>query len=330
MKLLALIFSFCGVVALAQVPEADQYYINLPGQNPAFTGIDNFLDVQLRYRKTWSQFGNNPSIVGASLYGKIGKAGADVFKNNSFRVSDPSIYGTQTTSLKRKHGYGLSINSFKINGYDRKSVSLKYAFHIPISTKLMLSMGTSVQLLSERFNVEGLTVRDPINDMFYQSVMDNGNGTISSYSWAFGGALYSENFFLGIGASSLLNNNFAITSINPIPAESEYHLVIGKSFKTGSAFAWQPTLRVCYDGLLGSRIGAGIRANYKNLLTAGLHYQNNEKLSFLMGLSVKTKVRLYYAYDLFINDLADFKVGNHEVIVRVPLFYKHALNSYSW
>jgi type IX secretion system PorP/SprF family membrane protein len=214
MKPLALILSLCCASVLAQVPEADQYYVNLPGQNPAFTGIDNFLDLQLRYRKTWSQFGSNPSIVGAALYGKIGKAGADVYRNNSFRVSDPTIYDTQSKSLKRKHGYGLSINSFKINGYDRKTVSLKYAFHIPVSSKFILSLGTSAQLLSERFNVEQLNVRDPINDVFYQTVMENGNGTISSYSLALGGALYSQTFFLGFGASSLLNNNFSITSIN--------------------------------------------------------------------------------------------------------------------
>jgi type IX secretion system PorP/SprF family membrane protein len=330
MKPLALIFTFYCARLLAQVPEADQYYINLPGQNPAFTGIDNFLDLQLRYRKTWSQFGSNPSIVGAALYGKIGKAGADVYRNNSFRVSDPTIYGTQSTSLRRKHGYGLSINSFEIDGYDRKSMSLKYALHIPVSKKFMFSLGTSAQFLSERFNLEGLTVRDPINDVFYQSVMDNGNGTISSYSLAFGGALYSETFFLGLGASSLLNNNFSITSINPVPTESDYHLVFGKSFKTGSAIAWQPTLRISYDGLLGTRVGAGLRARYKDLLSIGLHYQSSEKLSFLFGLNAKSKVRLYYAYDYFINELGDFKVGNHEVIVRVPLLNKHALNSYCW
>lgn len=330
MKPLALILVFCCASVLAQVPEADQYYINLPGQNPAFTGVDNFLDLQLRYRKTWSQFGSNPSILGASLYGKIGKAGADVYRNNSFRVSDPTIYGTRPTSVSRKHGYGVSINSFKINGYDRKSISVKYAYHIPVSSKLVLSLGTSAQLLSERFNVEGLTVRDPVNDLFYQSVMNNGNGTISSYSLSFGGALYSESFFLGVGASSLMNNNFSVTSLNPVPAESEYHFLIGKTLKTGPNLAWQPTIRINYDGLQGTRVGVGIRTKYKDLFSIGAHYQSSEKLSFLFGLNAKSKVRVYYAYDYFVNELKDFRVGNHEVIVRVPLLNKHSLNSYCW
>ena len=321
---------FSTVVALAQVPEADQYYINLPGQNPAFTGVDNFLDVQLRYRKTWSQFGSNPSILGFSVYGKIGKAGAGVYRNNSFRVSDPNIYASKSTSIARKHGFGASVNSFKINGYDRKSVSGKYAYHIPVSSHWALSMGVSFQLLTERFNADDLTVRDPINDQFYQSIMTNGNANSSSYSVAFGGALYSEGTFIGLGINSLLNKDLSTSLLHPVSAGPEFYLLAGQTFKAGPQFSLQPTARLSSNSLYGTHVGVGLRIRYKELISTGFNYEHAHKVSYLLGLNIKSKLRMYYAFDYFINDLKDFRVGNHEVIVRIPFFNQHSLNAYTW
>jgi type IX secretion system PorP/SprF family membrane protein len=313
-----------------QISGGDQYYINLPGRNPAFTGIDNLLDVHLRYRKTSSQLGNNPSNLGFSVFGKFGKAGSGVYRNNSFRVSDPGIYPAESSFISRKHGLGLTINSFKLNGYDRKSVGLNYAYHIPVHDQWALSLGTSINLVTERFKVDDLTVRDPINDQFYQSVMANGTGTAGSYSLAFGGALYSENFFVGLGANTIMNSQFSSGGLTPVTAEPEFYLVSGKTMKVNALLSIQPTVQFSYDGLHAERIGAGVRVRYKTLVWAGVHYEHAQKVSYLFGLNIQSKLLVYYAYDQFTNDLKELKAGNHEVIIRIPFLNKHSLNTYTW
>lgn len=330
MRALTTIFLLIVAVTHAQLPDGEQFYVNLPAQNPAFTGIDNFVDVQLRYRKTWSQFGSNPSIVGFSIYGKSGKAGADAYRNNSFRVSDPTVYGSRPASIVRKHGYGASVNSFSIGGYERFTGSAKYAYHIPVGSTSAISLGTSFQWLSEQFNVDDLTVRDPINDQFYQSIVTNGYGRLSSYSVSFGGAFYAPDFFIGVGAAQLIYKNVSAVALTSVKAEPQLHLVAGKTFQATTAVALQPMLRVTHDGLTGSQLGVGLRARYKEIFNAGLHYEIGQRLSYLVGINAKDKVRVYYAYDQFMNDLKDFRVGNHEVIIRVPLFNARAYNSYSW
>jgi type IX secretion system PorP/SprF family membrane protein len=316
--------------AWGQISGGEQYYINLPARNPAFTGIDNLLDIHLRYRKTSSQLGSNPSNLGFSVFGKFGKAGSGVYRNNSFRVSDPGMYPAESSFISRKHGLGLTVNSFKLNGYDRKSVGLNYAYHIPVHARWAVSLGTSVNLLTERFNVDDLTVRDPINDQFYQSVMTNGTGTVGSYSLAFGGALYSENFFVGLGANTIMNSHFSNGNLTPVPAKPEFYLVSGKTMKVNSLLSIQPTVQLSHDDMYGDRIGAGVRVRYKTSVWAGIHYENAQKISYLFGLNIQSKLRVYYAYDQFINDLKELRAGNHEVIIRIPLLNKHSLNTYTW
>ena len=327
---LIILLCWATVSVFGQGHEGNQYYIDLAGRNPAFTGIDNLLDVQLRYRKMWSQFGSNPSIVGLSVYGKLGKSGSGVYRNNSFRGSDPNIYPTKSSFISRKHGLGLVVNSFKLNGYDRKSLNVNYAYHIPVQSRWAISLGASVNYLTERFNVEDLTVRDPINDLFYQSVMANGTGTVASYSLAFGGALYSENFFLGLGGNTLMGNDLSNQGVTPVPAKPEFYLISGRTFKVNSIITVQPTIHVSYNELHAEKMAAGIRVRYKTLISAGLHYEHGQKISYLLGLNVQSKLRVYYAYDQFVNDLKELRVGNHEVIIRIPFLNQHSLNTYTW
>jgi type IX secretion system PorP/SprF family membrane protein len=314
----------------AQSLEGDQYYINLPAQNPAFTGIDNFVDVQLRYRKTWSQFGSNPSILGFSIYGKSGRASGDAYRNNSFRVSDPSIYGSRPATIMRKHGFGMNLNSFSIGGYDRFTGSLLYAYHIPVGEASAFSMGASVQWLSERFNIDGLTVRDPVNDQFYQRVLANGFGTLSRYSISLGGAYYAPTFFVGLGTSQMVQVQGSAAELSAVPTATQFHIIAGKTWPLTATVALQPTARLYYDAVAGGQMGIGLRARYKDIFSAGLHYEAGQRISYLVSLNAMSKVRVYYAFDQFINEWKDFGVGNHEVIIRVPLFNARAFNSYCW
>jgi type IX secretion system PorP/SprF family membrane protein len=319
-----------GSLACAQVAETDQYYVNLPAQNPAFTGIDNLWDLQLRYRQTWSQFDNKPSILSASLFGKIGQSNPEVYRNNSIRVSDPDLFSSGSSTVARRHGIGLTVNSFKLAGYDETAATAKYAFHLPVSSRFAVSMGTSLQLLTQRFSLDELTLRDPVNDLFYQNIVQSGSGNISSFSLAFGGALYSDNFFLGFDARSIANQYFSSDVLTTQSGNPAYSVVMGKTFSSGKLLAIQTVARATYGIAEQVLAGAGIRVLYRDVVSMGVHYEHEQKLSYLVSLNIHSKVKVYYAYDRFINELRDFQAGNHEVILRLPLFNKHSSSSYAW
>jgi type IX secretion system PorP/SprF family membrane protein len=317
------------MLAAAQVTETEQYYINLPGQNPAFTGIDNFWDLQLRYRQTWSQFDNNPSIISAALYGKIGQSNPEVYRNNSIRVSNPDLFTSGSSTLARKHGVGMSVNSFSLAGYNETAAALKYAFHIPVSSSLALSLGTSAQLLTQRFSVEQLTLRDPVSDLFYQNLVESGSGNNSSMSFALGGALYSRTFFLGLSGNGIANQTLS-GSLKTQLEGLTYSATMGKTIGAGKVMAVQPVVRVTYPSSSELQIGAGLRMLYRDIVSFGVHYEHEQRLSYLISLNMNSKIRIYYSYDRFVNELKDFQAGNHEVILRLPLFNKHSSSSYAW
>ena len=57
-----------------------QYFQVAPVLNPAFTGIDDFLDIKLNYRSQWSGFNDSPSTNYFGINGPIKK------KNKNARI----------------------------------------------------------------------------------------------------------------------------------------------------------------------------------------------------------------------------------------------------
>src|ERR1043165_84242 len=114
------------VAANAQEIEQTQYYLNLPGVNPAFTGIEEYVDTRVSYRQGWNDFAvkNNYSFV--SAYGPLGNIRRAALTNNSLRLSDPTAYSNTQVKKKllRKHGVGGMIANRNFGPYTSTAVSI--------------------------------------------------------------------------------------------------------------------------------------------------------------------------------------------------------------
>ena len=68
-----------------------QYFQVGPAINPAFTGIDNFLDVKVNYRNQWAGFGDSPSTNYIGVNGYLKKESTQSFREYALRISNPDI-----------------------------------------------------------------------------------------------------------------------------------------------------------------------------------------------------------------------------------------------
>lgn len=295
---------------------SSQYYSNLPVVNPGFTGIEDFTDVKLSAYQGWNSFNirNNNGYV--SVFSSLNNSQQITIKNNALRLSTTAYKQMESQKeLRRKHGMGGVVSSRNVGPYRSFSVNFQYAFHLPLSSSVNLSLGTRIGYTNQRIDVTGFTVRDEINDLFFRQLVNASNGSQNSYTTDFGLLLYSKKFYVGLSSTNLvkgkLSNDgilnfvdtrrfqFHSTGVLSIGANLQLNVGGYVFLQEGYDFAW----------------AGNLRARYKEILYTGVAYSQNSQVSLLFGLSISTTVNLHYSYDQYLSALSNFNVNAHEIVL---------------
>ena len=171
----AVLLFFTGLEAWGQEQFAlSQYYQVHSIINPGFTGIDDFLDIKIGYRRKWVGLDNSPSTSFVSAFGPIGDKTS--YSQSPMRISNPNqIEYIESKKAKIKfHGIGGYITKQDQGAFSQINTMVNYAFHIPIKSNIRISLGTSIGLSNIKIDPDKISVWDKINDPIYQTYA-NGN-----------------------------------------------------------------------------------------------------------------------------------------------------------
>jgi type IX secretion system PorP/SprF family membrane protein len=324
-----------GGNVLAQDLEYTQYYLNLPGFNPGFTGIENFWDLKMGFQQGANNFSTPNRSLYVSSYGVVNAGVNSSRNNNSLRTSDQNSYnkiGSDKDTRKklfRKHGVGGMLYNRAMNTYQSFNASMNYAYHLPITQTKTLTLGTTIRYTNQQIGFENLTVRDDVHDLYYQQLVRSGKGRMDMVVVDFGSALYSGKFYLGISSSGLINQALGTSDFNAYSLRS-YSLQTSRFVSLTSALELSPMVKLDYSAVNGFSGTVTGRVRYKNLAYAGLGYKSNGKLSGLLGFTVDGKYNFNYSYDHYLASLGNFNVSVHEIVFGLSLFNKYRLSSTLW
>ncbi len=328
---LFVVFLACAGKLSAQEVDYSQYYLNMPAMNAGFTGIEGYLDTKLAYRQGWNGFGVTNNDVFLSAYGAIGATG-QASLNNSLRISKPDAFAQAQSGQRgrRRQGVGGMVTSRTVGPYTSVSVNGNYAYHLPISTKLTASLGTRVAYGSQRVDFSGLTVRDPVNDMFYQQLQEASPGMQSYLTIDFGAALYSNRFYVGLSTTNLGSKTLTSTTQLTITNQRQYNMQVGTTLPLAEDWAVNVAGRASYiDGY--DPIWAGsARIRYKEVIYLGGGFSSAKRLSMMLGIGVTDNLTVNYTYDHFLAGQSTLNVNVHEVIVGISLFTKYESKARMW
>jgi type IX secretion system PorP/SprF family membrane protein len=329
-----LIFSllFTGAYrALAQEDDYTQYYLNLPAMNAAYTGMDDYLNVNTGVREGWNNFGVENSNLYLSAFGTLNNASRSGRRNNSLRTSNPQIFEDMQSDKKfrRRHGVGGMMTSRTVGPYKSFGAFTNYSYHLPLSSKLNLSLGTRLGYTSQRIDFMGLTVRDEINDLFYQSLLQSGQGSQNSFLVDFGTMLYSKKFYFGVSTSNLIVKRFNGDQLFNLNEGVRYRIQSGTVFSLSPTMELSPAISATYQESYEIQWVANLRLRYKKLVSLGTAYTSDSKISILVGLAT-TNLSINYAYDIYTSDLSVFDVNAHELVLGINLFNKYKLKPRFW
>ncbi|MTI38320.1 PorP/SprF family type IX secretion system membrane protein [Fulvivirga lutimaris] len=309
-----------------------QYFTNLPNINAGFAGVEDYMDLTLGFRQGWNDFESDNSSVFLSIYSPLTKPITATTKNNSLRISDPSILNKLKTStnLRRKHGIGGSVSSRKLGSYQSTLLTSSYAYHLPVSQNFNLSFGVKTAVFFQVIDFSEYTVRDPVNDLFYQNLIIDSDGRSTTLVTDFGSVLYTDDFYLGVSSSNMVKSEISNTNELGHNLKQAYSIHIGKMMNFSRILKLSVNTELLLVEGFEPEWRISSRLRYKNLIYAGLSFEAKKRASVLIGLVSDSRYSFHYSYNKYIGDLDQFNVEGHEIIIGISLFNKYRLNSKFW
>ena len=310
----------------------NQFYINLPSQNPAFAGADDFMQVNLQFTQPWNNVASDAQNYTLSVFSPIGhsKAVDDIRRGSKISAPQQLVTMSQSSSIRRRHGVGLAIGQARLGPSKELDVAAYYAYHLPISKTFNISLGVSSGIFNQKIDVQDLTVRNETDDLFYQSLIQS-SGSSTRFLTDFGLAVYSKKLYLALGAQSVIDELIQDEPLfDNFSRENTFNGLIGWEVPLSSRVSTHVTGSLSYSNLYDFRYKTALRVIFNETAYLGGAYHQDYKYSIIVGFNASKSVYINYAYDRYVNFLSDFANGSHNLTLSLQLFNSFNKSPLSW
>lgn len=325
------IFIYTGSFAQAK-PAYSQYVLNNYILNPALTGIENYTDIKLSYRKQWTGIEGAPVTSYITVHGPIGKSDYRT-SATSFSVPGQNPRGKQYwqdyTAPDPHHGIGFMAVTDKAGYINRWSMSGSYAYHRPISAKTTLAAGFSAGASGINLDRSKITFA---NLDTYDPAIGVATGELKKVKPEIGAGLwlYSARYFAGIsvqniipGKAKFVKNDKYGTYYTP-----NYFFTAGYRFAAGDDFSLIPSVMVQYwqPELLGAHLNAKLQ--YRDAAWIGGSYRYADLVagySAMAGFNISNTFNVSYNYEVATTSrLRTYTANTHEILIGFMLGNKYS------
>jgi type IX secretion system PorP/SprF family membrane protein len=310
-----------------------QFYVNPEWTHPATAGINDYLDISVMYRQGLNVFDESSSFYTASIFYQLTKSKNLESNKQGFRISNPDLVDelNKNSEARRKQGVGLKLQSIGLGPMDNQEIRAYYAYHLPISNSLDLSFGTSVAANQTSINYNQFTVRDEINDAFYQQLKNAGTGQQTNLLIDLGVALYSNSMIFTLSANSMVSSILSEnTPLDQIGTGLQMSSLLGYKWNISSDFSVLPNAEIIFNPDYPFQYKTSVRVNYRKIVYAGASLHNELKWSMLCGFKIPGGLMLNYSYDYYNGYLKDFSNGVHEVTLNILLKNRYGSLPFTW
>ncbi|AYB32802.1 PorP/SprF family type IX secretion system membrane protein [Chryseolinea soli] len=307
MRTILLTSALLGVACMvhAQLPfQLVQNYTVPYTFNPAFSGIENYLDLKIGTRQSLAKLPDGPKSNYAGL-----NINLDALRNKSklYETDDATFAG------HAKKGVSLFVMQDSYGPYSGTSASAGYAYHLPLSRSLYASLGTQVMYQALRLDPNKLIPRN-IDDPVYKGLL-GGLSQQNNLDLNAGFSLYGEHFYVGYAYFSLAGQKLNLSTLpvtysNIQTAQLGFNMNLSQRFqlyatglarKQGDAYYWDASTKFRYD---------------KEIWLGGT-YRSSGSIAALLGFTF-SKFFVNYSYEI---STSPSILGNtHEAAIGFVLF----------
>jgi type IX secretion system PorP/SprF family membrane protein len=322
------------IVQAQQKPIYTQYILNNYIINPAISGIENYTDLKLSYRKQWVGIEGAPSTFYMSVHAPIGKKD---YRTNATSFATPGEnprgrnYMEEYTAPEPHHGVGLIVMSDKTGYINRWGAYATYAYHKGLSPRTTLSAGFLAGMSSVSIDASKIDYGSPTFTSQTDDAIGYLSGSISKMRPEVGAGLwlYGADFFAGVSVlnivpakakfgadSSKYGSNFA----------PHFFATAGYKFFLSDDISMLPSVMLQYVKPLSPQIFAGAKLQYQDKVWIGSNFRFGDQLggfSAMAGLNISSTMNLSYAYDVAPTALNQYSRNTHEFMIGFLLGNKY-------
>ena len=271
--------AFCLPARAQQDPIYSQYMFNGLAINPAYASMDESANLTVDGRNQWVGVDGAPKTATLSFYSPLNQRGTSV----GFSAMRESI----TVDTRTDFNF---FASQKIN----------------LTEELHLAMGLLAGMSQYRENNSTLTTTDPTfaNNLSYFKT-----------NVGFGFALFTQNFYLGLGAPMFKSFDLG-KSVNKIVTKPHYYLQAAYAFQINDDLKFKPTLLL--RDVVGSGLSYDVNASVllKELVWLGASWRSEKTVTGMVGVRLTPNLEMGYSYDTPTNsNLKGAQSVSHELMI---------------
>ena len=208
---------------------------------------------------------------------------------------------------QQKIGLGLLVTNDKVGVTQQTGFYFSYAYKIKFErSTLSLGLQGGGTLVDARFST--LTLRDPGDPLLSEDV--------NAFKPNFGAGAYyhSERFYAGLSMPQMLDvGDDRVTQLQPI------------IFTTGIVFPLNPAIMLKPNFLVQVvdqepvEINVNLNTLIHEVLWVGFSYRPTNSFNTIIEIQITDQLRFGYAYDFYLDDLAQANTGAHEFMLNYQL-----------
>lgn len=316
----------------------NQFMQNPLPVNPAFSGIEDFIDLKLGYRMQWVGFEGAPTNMFISGNFALKISPGNNFKDRGVRIFESNAYNEKETNDEfgyrkgKRHGISFFGLQNTDGGFTNLGGYINYAYHIRITNQLVWSVAAGVGYEFNEFDLNGISVLNPLNDIVYQSYLNDPDNRKSNININLGTVIYHREFFLGYSALNVASVN--ISGSNSFYNEQVTGLT--QTVQVGYRYRWRYGYLITPSILLKIRpenpmeIIALVRARIHDKIWAGIQYTYLGSVGISVGTYITPNIGFNYAYEFPTSQINRASSGSHEFILAFKLKNKNYSRAYLW
>lgn len=310
-----------------------QYFQVAPALNPAFTGIDDFLDIKVNYRNQWSGFNDSPSTNYIGAYGNLKKETTQSYREYALRISNPDILDSLSnikSSFKDnlKHAIGGYMIYDRQGPYEQFSANFNYALHIPVSYRTYLSIGVSASIVNNRIDLDKIHLRDDPDDIYNELLAQGGKNTYFDLSPGF--ALYNDKWYVSYAASRLFRTAISSDEVLDYDKSIDHNVLMGMRFDLSKNTKLLPSVYYKYNNNVNNFWEANVKMMFNEKPWFGVSYRSTSALVFMAGVYINNMINVSYSYDYLLSNINNYINGSHEIHLGLMLNKKDLKSPYLW
>ncbi len=300
-NLVGLLLIVCTMVVGQQQSQYSMYMMNNYTLNPAVGGTESYTDLKASFRKQWAGFNGSPTNVYVSGHTALGKTQYD----------DPSIMPLA------HHGVGGYVYRDQAGALSKTGLYGSYAYHLPLTTKLTVSVGTFLGFQQYTLNDNDLVFHDDqygTSDAVLEDKLSKFLPDASLGTW-----LYHKDYYVGIALHQIFGNSVDFNTIENATTTGQlnghFFATAGYRLALSDDLTCVPSFVIKAVSPAPVQFDINAKFKYKEMVWGGLSYRNKDAIVLLAGVTLAQHWDVGYAYDVTTSGLNQHSKGSHEFLI---------------